>query len=146
MLWTELELERVVPDDDLRGAWGHVFQVGADAVAVVDDVADAAPWPDPQTRILLERRLQAGEFPLHLMVILRSPRLAADVADPARERTLLTRLCIALDCRMLTGDDTLAPQRWTLIAPDGTFTPVELDAEQLDDDALVLARRPVVAG
>src|SRR4051812_20391026 len=98
MLWTDLELEQKVSDDRLRDAWANVFAVEPGAVVIMEDLAgrpvaeESDPWADSRTRILLERHQQAGDFPLHVLVILGDDTLDQKVEGRDREVAMIQRL------------------------------------------------------
>lgn len=147
MLWTELELDRIIPDARLAAAWTTAFGVDQVAVTIVDDIAETAPWTNPRTRIVLERRQQAGDFPLHVTVILGDEALDEAVIGPKRTTAMIRCLCAELDCRALVATDDLDPYRWLLVTPQGQIEPARLDVQQLDEaDAFVLARQPAMTG
>src|SRR5262249_57268651 len=99
MLWTELELDRVVSDDRLREAWAEVFGLDQNRVAIVDDITTTQTRRDDRISLVVERRRQPGDFPLHLTVILRTEELAARVADPAGSMAAVRALCRSLEWR-----------------------------------------------
>jgi hypothetical protein len=133
MLWTEMEIDRVVPDDRLRVAWAVTCGLNEDQVAIVDDVTMSETRRDDRTRLVLERRLQPGDFPLHVMVIARTGSTdphGSWLADPT---SAVRSVCAILGCRALISDDDPNPYRWILIGVDASAKPVRVDPRQLDE-------------
>lgn len=149
MVWTDLEMERVVSDEQLQHAFSAVFGVSPTEVAVTEDlftvsdsVREAILADDHlgEAPIYLERSRTPGDFPFHVMVVLRKAELEAMVKGWDREVAMIQRLADELGVRMLISDDDVNPYTWILVTPHAAMTPVRVDADQLDDhDALVLA-------
>ncbi|MGH2562483.1 MAG: hypothetical protein ACRDJH_25775 [Thermomicrobiales bacterium] len=138
MLWTDLALDRDIPNNRLREAWAAVFGIAPEEVAIVVDIAEENPWTDPRARIGLERRALPGEFPLQLMAILHGSDLEARVASRDGELATLRRLCNELGCRALVSTADIEPWEWLIVAPDGQTTVVELDEDALDTTGAVV--------
>ena len=146
MLWTEIELECQASDTALRCAWATVFGVTPKVVAIVSAIEEADPWADPQVRIVLERRDQPGDFPLHVTVILGDAALDAQVATPAASLACVKQLCAALRCGCLIADDQPGAYTWLYVHPTGEVEAVHVNPDALDtDDALVIVRRTPVS-
>jgi hypothetical protein len=132
MLWTELELDRVIPDERLREAWAEVFGFGQNRVAIIDDFTDETARGE-RISLVAERRRQPGDFPLHLTIVLRTEGLAARVAAPQDSLAAVRALCRSLECHALLSDDGPNPYRWILVRPDAPETVVRVDPDRLDE-------------
>jgi hypothetical protein len=142
MLWTDIEFGQIVSDDCLREGFGQSFGIAPADVSVIEDITAENPWRNDQTKIVLERRLQPGEFPLHVMVILDGADLDAQVETQQQSLAMVQRLCAALHCRALISTEAIDPYEWLLISPTGEPVVVRVDPDRLDDEnAFVITSR-----
>jgi hypothetical protein len=142
MLWTDIEFGQIVSDDCLREAFRQSFGIPPTEVSVIADITAENPWRNAQTKIALERRLQPGEFPLHVMIILNGADLDAQVETQRQSLAMVQRLCAALQCQALISTDAIDPYEWLLISPTGDPVVVRVDPDRLDDEnAFVITSR-----
>jgi hypothetical protein len=133
MVWTEVEIDRIVSNDHLRAAWADVFGLNIDQVAIVDDITTSNTRRNDRTRLVLERGPQPGDFPLHVMVVLRTGSLAQHKSVPTDPVAAVRTLCAILGCRALISDDDPNPYRWRLVEADKSIRLVRVDPRQLDE-------------
>jgi hypothetical protein len=142
MLWTDIEFGQIVSNGCLREAFGQSFGIAPAEVSVIEDITVENPWRNAQTKIALERRLQPGEFPLHVMIILNGAGLDAQVETPQQSLAIVQRLCATLQCPALISTDAIDPYEWLLITPMGNPVVVRVDPDRLDDEnAFVITSR-----
>ena len=133
MVWTEFEIDRIVSDDHLRFAWADVFGLNKDQVAIVDDITTSNTRRNDRIRLVLERRPQPGDFPLHVMVVLRTGSLGQHRSVPPDPASAVRNFCAILGCRALISDDDPNPYRWRLVGADKSIKLVRVDPHQLDE-------------
>jgi hypothetical protein len=142
MDWIDLEFDRHLDDARLRQAWAQAFDLVPAAVIVIDDITQINPWTEAGTRIVLERRIQPGDFPLHVTAYLRGSALIEQVATRHQSLGMVQRLCDELACRALLPTEAIDPYEWLLITPMGNPVVVRVDPDRLDDEnAFVITSR-----
>jgi hypothetical protein len=133
MMWEELYLGRLAGIDEIQIALGKALGIAPGTIRVVDDLAEAPLPHDPATRLLVERYVYPGEFPM---------RLSCNVFDvPAVDAlTVVRKVCTALQTTCLIGDDSPDDSVWLRVALDGTVERVLVDDEALERDELRVAQ------
>lgn len=147
MYWTDIELDQMLPDHRLRSAFAEVFQVPLSAIVATDlrDTGIQDPWAAATTRIVLDRWVQLGEFPLHLTILLRGFDDDERVGSTAGTLKLLIALCRTLGSRGIVGMSDEDPFVATLLLPNGAVHTIRLDPDALDEDRLVLSSSPALS-
>lgn len=133
MIATDLLLNRRLAPAEVARGIAVALAVPAAAVRVVDDVTELLEqeWQEG-TRVIVERTLRDGDYPLQLSI---TPRGATATEAPL---PAVQRLCQEWHCECLLPDETLAPSGWLRVTAD-TAQPAHLDPDALDREEYVLA-------
>ena len=127
MVWTEVEIDRIVSNDHLRAAWADVFGLNID---------QARLW-------MTSRRATHGGTIAHdsFLSVVRNQvtfhsmygSLAQHKSVPTDPVAAVRTLCAILGCRALISDDDPNPYRWRLVEADKSIRLVRVDPRQLDE-------------
>jgi hypothetical protein len=133
MIWHDIVIDRDCSDRELVSAIAKTFSVAPADVLVRHGAAPLAPaLVDDSARVLCERYVLPGAFPLQLGLVLRDPGLERIVASVG-DIPLLQRLCAQLRVNGLAEDPLNHPYAALYVPLHGAPQRVFLDAERLDD-------------
>lgn len=138
MVWEELLLDRRVADSTLIDALATTFAVPAGSVRVIDSVLTVKGRLGDEIRLLVERRLTRGDFPLQVRVYIRDAELEQHVRPPDVSAALVQRFCGLAGAGCLMSDDSPSGVSWLLVGRSVPPVPVTLDADRLEDDEYVI--------
>ncbi len=134
MIWQDLLFDRVVDDNALRHAFAEAFAIAPNAVRIVDAITPKTAQTDRGIRILIERFVMPGEFPLQVSVYLLDDCLAQPDERQHDAVRIVSRVCARLQSSCLMSDESLSVVSWWRVYGSGLVEAVALDETALERD------------
>ncbi len=131
MYWTDIGVDRIVPDACIRTGWAEVFGLQVDALAVTGDLGKENPWDDPRVCITVVRYAdKPGEFPLMMSMIVRGDDLEGVVNSDDETIAAIQRFCVTVGCRAITATEADGVSGWTLVTPSELWHIEDYDPDE----------------
>ncbi|GEM_PF-3137713 len=147
MLWQDLLVARRVEFATIVKAVAIAFDVPTDGVAVVNELEETLDQVTPLTRLLVQRTMTRGDFPMLLSIHVLDRLIEQRLADRAVGFVHLQRLSRALGADLLFSDETTpGDEEELLVRSQGTVERVLLNAGDLERDEYRIAQREAHAG
>jgi len=127
MIWEEVLIDRNLTDEEIITGISKVFSVSKTDILIVDDIAEI--HVGERFRIVCERTLVKGDFPLKLSIYLYDAKLAQ-----LNAKVIIGRFCDILHCKCLIPDNSSNPYSMLLIQGSNKQQIVLLDPIRLDED------------
>lgn len=146
MIWTEIDLQQEITNGIIQQALAEIFSIDPASI-LFDSVTDTTQPPtriDPAIRIVVDRWEQPGDFPVHLLFVLRDGELERQVDTFDKTLKQLRKFCTAVGVDALASDQDLSPYTWLLVRASGEVVPVQLNPVAYDEDRLVI-QEPVTS-
>lgn len=135
MHWTDLELNRDLPDTNIREGFAQALGVPIEAVAIVDmtNSEEAPALISGEVQVAIDRWTQPGDFPLHLMVVVRGDDLTSRVRSTGTTIKYLLAFCRLTQCDVLISGDNASDETWLLLSHRGNTFNVVVNSRALDE-------------
>jgi len=141
MLWQDVLVARRQEHARIAAATAEAFAIAPQDVVVVNDLEETLVRVTPSTRLLVQRTLTGGDFPMLLSVYVLDRLIEQRLADRIVAMAHLQRLSQALGAALLVSDETPpGDEEELLIQPQGTVERILLNAGDLDRDEYRIAR------
>jgi hypothetical protein len=132
MIWQDLLFDRWVDDAALRAAMASAFGVPLANVALVDSAEQLAST-SRSARVILERTRQHRDFPLQMLVVLRSDDLARRSTGFEEVLRVARVLAAGLSTTVLFAEGPVTPSEWVRVRPGGETDVASLDVGDSGD-------------
>ena len=141
MLWQDVLVAQRANDASIVAATAAAFGLPSADVAVVDDLEEMLTRVAPATRLLVQRTMTGGDFPMLLSIYVLDRLIEQRLADLPVGLAHVQRLARMLGADLLISDATTpGDEEGLLVRPQGTVERVLLDAGGLDRDVYRIVR------
>lgn len=140
MHWIDLELSRALPDNEIREGFATALDIPIDQVAIVEmtrSEEEPALIPDG-VQVAIDRWSQPGDFPLHLMIVVRGNDFTARLSSAGTTTRYLLAFCRHTRCDALFSCDDAGDETWLLLSHRGTTSTVVVDGRALEEGRIEL--------
>ncbi len=135
VVWTEIDVDRLLTDADLRHAASKTFGIATERVQVVSSLVSDITALDPRISLVVEHWRQPGDFPERVAFVMWDGDLLEMIGtkeDSTESYALLTALASYLKASIIAPDSEPSPYTGLLIEPSGNVYRVEFDEAAID--------------
>ncbi len=134
MYWHDILLSKKVSESEILAVFSDIFSISPQYILVAEDITKTNVGS--QVKIAIERMSAKGDFPLRLAIYLYDSPL-----EQLDSYAIVGQLCEMLNCACLISGDSANPYLMLLVKGIGTYQPVYVDADHLNDgDEYVISR------